>query len=146
MPVADEFARKCTIYTCNNKYLASGLCNKHYCEYRRLKSRQTIIDQFGGKCKLCSSTENLEFDHIKRDKTFTIAVAYNFSPERLQKELLKCQLLCRKCHQKKTNIDLGRNKPAHGTSGMYTNKGCRCRKCKDGWNKYMKLKGYYRSR
>jgi 5-methylcytosine-specific restriction endonuclease McrA len=65
--------------------------------------REILIDKMGGKCIECGSKEQLEFDHIDPStKNFNISSAYNKTKEELFEELTKCQLLCNKCHLKKT--------------------------------------------
>lgn len=61
----------------------------------------------GGMCWKCKSTENLEFDHIDPStKCFEIsdacASSYSYTEDQIIEELRKCQLLCHKCHVKKT--------------------------------------------
>lgn len=84
----------------------------------------SFIAHLGGKCVRCGTTENLEFDHIDpRIKSFNITNFLSYSKEKIQLELLKCQLLCNECHKKKTY------KPReHGTTRMYRI-GCRCELC-----------------
>ena len=61
--------------------------------------RQILIQQLGGKCVICGSTENLEFDHIdKHAKSFGVSSHLSYSLESVKTELDKCQLLCHECH------------------------------------------------
>ena len=65
--------------------------------------REALIRQLGGKCVMCGSTENLEFDHIdSSEKSFSIGTRIQNSMSNLQPELDKCQLLCHSCHIRKT--------------------------------------------
>ena len=65
--------------------------------------RKKMIQQLGGKCAMCGSTENLEFDHIdSTEKSFSIGTRIQNSIDNLQSELNKCQLLCHNCHVKKS--------------------------------------------
>lgn len=60
----------------------------------------------GGKCKRCGSRSRLEFDHKNpANKTTTIAKMWNYSIERFNAELRKCQLLCHDCHLAKTHVE-----------------------------------------
>tara|TARA_B000000441_G_scaffold66967_1_gene45135 strand:- start:972 stop:1412 length:441 start_codon:yes stop_codon:yes gene_type:complete len=69
------------------------------------ENRAFLIDYLGGKCTACGTTENLELDHKNPDeklfnpcKRLTVR---NLSDE-IMKEVDKCHLLCRDCHNKKT--------------------------------------------
>lgn len=65
--------------------------------------RELLIQQLGGKCAICGSTENLEFDHIdSTKKSFSIGNRIQNSIDNIQSELNKCQLLCHNCHVKKS--------------------------------------------
>ena len=90
----------------------------------------------------CGATElednggrsNLEFDHINpKEVDFRIAGNAALSRKRLLPEIMKCQLLCRDCHRRKTLLDLGWNEAKHGTTNMYGNHKCRCSLCRDAW-------------
>lgn len=118
-----------------NAYMAQYM--KKRCAERRAKA----IEQLGGKCVRCGSTENLEFDHIeagsyeRRPGSGRHAMMWSFSEKRLQEELRKCQLLCHDCHKLKTRENneypVAWNRiDDHGTEAMYL-KGCRCVPCKD---------------
>lgn len=77
----------------------------HIKRYYSLKLK--AIELLGGKCFLCGSKDNLEFDHIDRKtKKFSISDFITYSKEKVQKELKKCQLLCNSCHKEKTRIEL----------------------------------------
>jgi hypothetical protein len=68
--------------------------------------REILIEKMGGKCVECGCTETLEFDHIDPStKSFNIAAGYTKPKETLLAEVAKCQLLCNKCHIKKTKKD-----------------------------------------
>ena len=77
-----------------------GYSNEYY-----QRKRTKLIEQFGGKCVRCGSTENLEFDHIdrhtkiKKVSTLLASSSYQSAVDEAQ----KCQLLCRQCHIDKTN-------------------------------------------
>ena len=67
-------------------------------------NKQKCVDKLGGKCVECGATECLQFDHINPlEKSFTITG--NFHRKDLNEELVKCQLLCPKCHFEKTKDD-----------------------------------------
>ena len=103
------------------------------------KRRKEAVDLLGGKCVVCGSTENLEFDHIDpQTKKKTIAKIWGYSKETFLKEINKCQLLCRKCHEEKSLKDAGKvsGKTIHGT--LASRKYCRCKLCKEAYNAYMR--------
>jgi hypothetical protein len=65
--------------------------------------REILLERMGGKCVKCNSTDELEFDHIDPSKkSFNISSGYHKPKEEMENELLKCQLLCNKCHLEKT--------------------------------------------
>lgn len=91
------------------------------------KRRQYYIDELGGKCKDCSSVDNLEFDHIiPAAKTHNINKILSRKIEFVMIELAKCQVLCVSCHDNKTALDVF---PDHGLS-RYEKHKCRCNICK----------------
>ena len=78
----------------------------YYREYSRnyyYRQKSKFIKLLGGKCANCSSTYKLQFDHIDcNDKKFNFSNFMSHSKEDILKELKKCQLLCRRCHDKKS--------------------------------------------
>lgn len=99
-------------------------------------------DLLGGECANCGSTEQLQFDHIKRDRKdnyHQISAFIDAKWERVLKELKKCQLLCRKCHMRKSNAERGRTGIYnHGTANRYRILHCRCELCSGCHKAYMK--------
>lgn len=82
--------------------------NKKYQKERYLREKGELIKKLGGKCVMCGSTKELEFDHKNRsEKSF--AITSKLHSKALDSELRKCQLLCHSCHLKKTYEDLGWN-------------------------------------
>lgn len=83
----------------------------------RKQRRLLFLSYLGGKCKKCKSKKNLQVDHINPlKKKFTLSGSNWSKPLNiLYKELDKCQLLCRKCHQKKTNKDRQKGKICYGS-------------------------------
>lgn len=64
-------------------------------------------EQLGGRCVRCGETEDLDFDHVDRkQKSFTIGMMWSLSEVKFQAELMKCQLLCHDCHNKKTTSEV----------------------------------------
>lgn len=120
----------------NNEYMRKYMLSRYH------RRRDYWIERLGGKCKICNSTTNLEFDHINRIyKEFNVAKALaGFSDERLESEMSKCQILCKKHHLEKTRRygDHGKNKVEHGTYWMYRKYKCRCEACKIANSKQIK--------
>lgn len=105
----------------------------NYMKNRYKKRRSEAIDKLGGKCVVCGTTQDLEFDHIEpHTKEITIARASSFSESRWQAEIAKCQLLCHTCHVEK-------HRPEHlcGDVKKYW-QGCRCNLCKAARNNHHK--------
>ncbi|MGA9018167.1 MAG: HNH endonuclease signature motif containing protein [Candidatus Cybelea sp.] len=70
------------------------------------KRRAKAIAYLGGKCVQCGATEALDFDHIDPStKSFKISNRLNSRWSKVLAELKICQLLCRKCHVKKTELE-----------------------------------------
>lgn len=115
---------------------------------RYLADKAVIIARLGGKCVACDSTEELEVDHKNREeKSFeVIGKMRSVTPEELDKELAKCQLLCHTCHMEKTIRERGQTsaKGTHGTLSSY--RYCKCDICVAAhkaycteWNRKAKL-------
>ena len=78
---------------------------EYYRKYRD-KFKKELVKKLGGKCGYCGTDENLEFDHIDRTtKKFNMADMMLHPRKEVLKEARKCQLLCPKCHDKKTRED-----------------------------------------
>lgn len=107
--------------SCYNTYMAFYMLARYH------RRREEAIEQLGGKCTACGSTEDLEFDHIDpKTKTGDTGKLFNQGEKRLQAELLKCHLLCKKCHAAKT---AQQKSVAHG-GGKTGKKNCCCELCK----------------
>lgn len=107
---------------------------------KRRAQRQRLISMLGGKCAHCGSTENLEFDHLNpSDKEYKISEILDFSEDKLQEEAKKCQLLCKKCHHKKTLEKQEYGKEMHGLWRFKKHK-CRCPQCMEANDKYNKYR------
>ena len=84
--------------------------DKKYRELNREKKREQrkekrahCIEYLGGKCVVCGTTHNLQFDHIKREgKKYNITEKLTYKFDNIKEELDKCQLLCAPCHLEKT--------------------------------------------
>jgi|SRR6516164_3517982 hypothetical protein len=111
-------------------------------------AKQQLIELLGGKCQVCGTTEDLQFDHVDPElKSFTITGRWNRSQEELQAELDKCQLLCGPHHREKTKADGrlggGWNKLPEdafrcGMARTYLKRKCRCGPCKKAHSLYKK--------
>lgn len=78
-----------------------------YQKARYHKKKTEFMQYLGGKCVRCGATEHLQFDHKNpSDKCFSIMSKWKLSLDEIKPELDKCQLLCAKCHLKKTGADL----------------------------------------
>lgn len=116
--------------------------NAEYVAKFRTKRRAMIKDYLGGKCAKCGNSENLDVDHIDPEtKSFTIGNNLQIKWESMEKELDKCQLLCRPCHLTKTKLEQtgreawNKGKWNHGSITGYQ-KGCRCDECKKVQSSY----------
>lgn len=75
---------------------------RNYCrEWVRNKRATYFKDKM---CVQCGSKEKLELDHIVRETKISHSV-WSWKEERRNKELEKCQVLCKKCHSKKTAME-----------------------------------------
>ena len=94
-------------YNKNYKKNLTSEQKEKYNKNRRIKDmerKEVLIKMLGGKCECCGSTFNLQFDHIDpTTKSFSIAKKYGC--KEVFEEIKKCQLLCYKCHMKKTSED-----------------------------------------
>jgi hypothetical protein len=72
-----------------------------------MKRMNKLREAFGNECAMCGATEDLHFDHIdpntKTASVGTLATSNGF--DICYQEALKCQLLCKSCHHKKTLIN-----------------------------------------
>jgi 5-methylcytosine-specific restriction endonuclease McrA len=80
---------------------------KEYLKSRYDERRAIAIRILGGRCVICNSTKDLQFDHIHNEqKSFDIADKLaQFAWSRILDELQKCQLLCFNCHVDKSAIE-----------------------------------------
>lgn len=114
-----------------NQYMAIYMLNRYH---ERMAEALRLL---GGRCVSCGLVNNLELDHIdRREKAFTIAKLWSVSRSRFLEELKKCQILCRVCHQIKTDSETV--KSAHGTENRYLKYKCRCLPCKQNMSRLRK--------
>lgn len=122
----------------SNEYMSK------YMSERYKRRRAAALEQLGGKCAICGSTDELEIDHKDpKQKSFSIGKALaGGSEQKIQAELAKCQLLCKKHHQEKSLAESGKKKAECGTLSGY--RYCRCERCKEA--KRMHDKNYKKKR
>lgn len=107
--------------------------------YHRL--RQEAVEYLGGKCAVCGSTNELDFDHIDpSSKEVDIARLASLSLKKFWAEVEKCQLLCEEHHCRKTVAENGKEwvkgTDKHGT--VSTARYCgppKCKECRAAINK-----------
>lgn len=64
------------------------------------KIKNYWIEQMGGKCCKCGSKEDLVFHHIDPNtKSFNLGNSWTYSPKKVEAEVKKCILICKKCHK-----------------------------------------------
>lgn len=115
--------RKFCSVRCGRRHFGSS-------QLARRKARRALWIKENGPCRQCGSTVDLQIDHIDPSKkVFRISDCWaSMKPERLA-ELEKCQVLCQKCHQRKT-IRESFPERQHGSIKMYTKGKCRCSLCR----------------
>lgn len=80
-----------------NAYMAEYMLRRYH------KRRAEALALLGGKCVVCGTTEDLNFDHIDRDtKSFSISRLWSISYNRFLAEVQKCQILCQAHHIEKS--------------------------------------------
>ncbi len=83
-----------TCITCHNKYSSQ----------RQLENKIWAVSLLGGKCSRCGydkCIDALEFHHRDpsvKDRTVRQAIRRSWGRGRIEKEIRKCDLVCRNCH------------------------------------------------
>jgi len=93
---------------CGNKspWNKNNVCSSCRTAIRRWQNRNRAFDMLGNKCKKCGETDVdiLSFHHKdpkKEKKEFELCSGWNrYGWDKIEKELMKCELLCCNCHQK----------------------------------------------
>ncbi len=112
--------------------------NSSYWKNRRQERRKRLLKLLGAKCKICGSSKGLHFDHLDPSKKSFKLALIDSPMEQLLEEIKKCQLLCRKCHHKKTLDKQEYGKESlHGTVWRYKKYRCRCDACKKAMSDYL---------
>ena len=89
-------------------------------------------EYFAGKsCVGCGSESELELDHVDRSTKISHRI-WGWPQVRREAELLKCQVLCRSCHEAKSRSEMKMNWE-HGDFRQYKHGKCRCTLCRRGW-------------
>lgn len=105
-------------------------------KYQRtwLRLRRAEWIEENGPCKVCGSWKDLQIDHINPNKKkIIIATIWSRKKEIREKELAKCQVLCKKHHIEKTSKE--NSLAGHGTPKRYKNKNCTCASCESAKKK-----------
>ena len=84
-------------------YFRCKRCRNNHTIERRKTVKLQLVQQFGGKCKVCLYDRcigNLTFHHLDPSvKDFNVsAKGQSLSLERVKREAEKCVLLCCRCH------------------------------------------------
>ena len=86
---------------------------------------------------MCGSAENLQMDHIdSTTKKYAIGKMWSIRESEFWREVAKCQILCRSCHDDKSIGERGMRvaKGAHGRLSTY--RYCHCSLCRKAKNEY----------
>ena len=106
-------------------YLELEKKNEYQRQWVAARRKEFFLDK---RCAKCGSDIDLELDHIDPSTKVSHAI-WSWSKRRRDEELLKCQVLCNRCHKAKTSASHIERRE-HGTKAMYDNGGCRCNHCK----------------
>jgi hypothetical protein len=118
---------------CYNEHMRVYMLERYY------RRRAAAIEQLGGQCVDCDTTENLELDHDDASKkTFDFGKALSgWSEARIQAELTKAVLRCKSCHLVKS-ILMGDIKTVSHGGGKAGKRNCKCAPCKARRAEYMR--------
>lgn len=81
------------------------MASSHNVKLWRARFKQRIVDEFGGKCSICSYNKcaaALELHHLDptlKDPSFSKFRSSPSAIEKVAKELTKCILVCANCHR-----------------------------------------------
>lgn len=118
--------------------------------YQRRWMRKRREAWFGqsGPCSRCGSIAKLQLHHTVRGKKVSHKV-WSWAEKRRRKELAKCVVVCRRCHNIESMKEGTLTPPTHGTMGRYVFGGCRCALCvarRRAYWKYCRLRRKTRER
>ena len=92
---------QCRIPGCDRLQEASALCPKHYNRQRTQENRIWLNGiKLASGCTDCGFNTHsvaLQFDHVRGEKTLELSDVTH-SRERLEAEMLKCEVVCANCH------------------------------------------------
>ena len=109
-------------------------------EYSRNWVSKRRLDFFKDKkCEICGSTERLELHHINKEDKEDHKI-WSWSIERRNKEIKKCVIWCRDCHEEH-HAEEKRRPITHGTVSGYR-RGCRCSLCTE--TQKIRMKNYHK--
>lgn len=129
---------------CDEDAVNSNLCRTHYnakmndyMKARYERRRLEWINKLGGRCVVCGTTDQLNFDHIiASTKEYDLAkILSGGSNAKVAAEMAKCQLLCHKDHVKKS-LEFKDVKVVEHGGGVSGKKNCLCDLCKPVKNAY----------
>lgn len=101
--------RKCKIVKNKKEFYAKqALCKP--CSRKQTSARTAKHREYAYKylathgCVDCGERDPivLEFDHVRGEKEFTIGKSYDFSLDKIKKEIAKCVVRCANCHRRVT--------------------------------------------
>lgn len=104
--------------------------------YNKVVSRRQEWFYVNGPCVICGSWDKLELDHINPSDKISHKI-WSWRSDKREAELLKCQVLCQKCHINKSAEEKRRD-PIHGSASAYR-RGCRCDTCRNYQIKRMEI-------
>lgn len=111
----------------SNEYMREYMLKRYH------ERRKQALEILGGKCVKCSTTEQLEIDHIDRlTKTMDLGKLWSCAKKRYFEELKLCQLLCKEHHEAKS----AQEKSVEHGQGLTGRRNCRCELCAPLKNKY----------
>jgi len=101
-----EFGRLgCKVITCNKQHDSKGFCAGHRLRYSKIIKKKELIDLLGGACTDCGEKYPFyvfDFDHVRGTKKASISRLLCSSPNMIDKEVKKCELVCANCHRVRT--------------------------------------------
>jgi len=122
---------------CKQKRMISSkdMCSSCYPKYKRIKNKNLIIKEKGGKCSVCGYNKcyaALDFHHIE-NKTTTLSKILHYSIDKVKAEADKCILVCANCHRiieeiKPTNSKIGKHRKKYTLKAKKL-KGNKCSVC-----------------
>jgi hypothetical protein len=93
-----------------------------------MAKRRAAWFSINSPCSKCGSDVDLQLHHKDRTKKVSHKI-WSWTEKRRLKELAKCVVLCRRCHNEETVQQEGPCARRHGTMSRYVYGGCRCLLC-----------------